>query len=328
MAEKTRWGILSTGSIAGIFATGLKELPDAEIVAVGSRSQDSADAFGARFNIPRRYASYEDLANDPEVDAIYIGTPHPMHKDSALLCLNAGKAVLCEKPFMLNAGETRTVIQTARERGVFLMEAMWTRFIPATTKVRELIASGAIGDVRLMTVDFGFRATFDPKHRLFAPELGGGSLLDIGVYDLALASLVFGRAPIHVVADADKGATGVDEQMAAILRYDDGALAVLTSAVRTDTPQEAVINGTHGRIRIHSQFWRPTRLTVTIPNEPERVYDIPYAGNGYHYEAAEVARCLREGLTESPTMPLDETLAIMETMDTIRAAFGLVYPRE
>jgi predicted dehydrogenase len=323
-----RWGILGTGLIASAFAEAVKHLPDAQVTAVGSRSQDSADRFGEKYNIPHRHPTYEGLAHDSQVDAIYISTPHPMHKDNMLLCLNAGKAVLCEKPFTMNAAEAKIAIDLAREKKLFLMEAMWTRYIPAMVKVRELLASGAIGDVRMLIADFGFRAPFDPAHRLFAPELGGGSLLDVGVYVVSLASMVFGGAPSRVTADAELGLTGTDDQMAAVFGYANGALAMLSSAVRTETPQEAIISGTEGVLRIHRQWWRPQRLTITRVGQADEHFEIPYAANGYQYEAAEVGRCLEQGLLESPVMPLDETMTIMETLDRVRAVFGLVYPFE
>lgn len=327
MTDTLRWGILSTGNIASQFARGLQALPDAELLAVGSRSQASADAFGDTFGVPRRYATYEALAADPDIEAIYIGTPHPFHADNARLCLQAGKAVLCEKPFALNAREAADVIALARERGLFLMEAMWTRFFPAMVKLRELIAEGVIGDVRMLTADFGYRAEFDPKHRTFAPELGGGGLLDVGIYPLSLAFSLLG-APADVVSQVHLGETGVDEQAALVLKYAQGQLALLSCATRTRTPQEAVIAGTKGFIRMPTRWWVPQRFILELEGQQEQVFDVPFEGNGYNYEAAEVMRCLREGLTESPIMPLDETLAILRTMDSIRAGWGLVYPGE
>ncbi len=327
MTDTIRWGILSTGNIAKQFARGLSALPDAKLLAVGSRSQQSADTFGDLFNVERRYDSYEELAADPDVDAIYIGTPHTYHKDNALLCLRAGKATLVEKPFAINAREAEEMIHFAREHKVFLMEAMWTRFIPLFVRVRELLAQKVIGDVRLLDADFGFRTRFNPEHRLFKPELGGGALLDVGIYPLSLASMIFGP-PQRMTSMAHLGETGVDENTAVILGYADGALAVLTTATRTSTPQIATINGTEGRITIHTRWWVPTRMTVEIYGKETDEIEIPFTGNGYNYEAAEVARCLRAGLLESAVMPLDETLTIVRTMDEIRAGWGLKYPME
>jgi len=322
-----RWGILGTGRIAKTFAQGLAVLPDAELVAVGSRSQSAADAFGDEFRVPHRHASYVALADDPDVDVVYVATPHSLHRENSRLCLQAGKAVLCEKPFAINAAQAEEVIALARKKRLFLMEAMWTRFLPVLVRVRELLAEGAIGEVRLLNADFGFSATFDPRGRLFDPHLGGGALLDVGVYLVSLASMVFGP-PVRIASMAHLGRTGVDEQAAAILGYERGQLAVLTTAVRTSTPQEAILMGTGGQMRIHSQWWHPTTLTLALEGREEEVIYLPFEGNGYHYEAAEVMDCLRSGRLESDVMPLDETLAIMETMDQMRAQWGLRYPME
>ncbi|KPK82932.1 MAG: dehydrogenase [Phycisphaerae bacterium SM23_33] len=326
MAEKIRWGILGPGKIARKFAEGLKSVPEAELAAVGSRSQERAEAFAEDFNIPRRHGSYAALAADEQVDAIYVATPHAMHKDSAICCLQAGKAVLCEKPFAINAAQAREVIQFARKKKLFLMEAMWTRFLPYIVKLRELLADGAIGQVRMVCGDFGFRAGFDPKSRLFDPNLGGGGLLDVGVYPVSLASMILGE-PSEVAALAELGRTGVDEQAAFVLKCPTGQLAVLFTGVRTLTPMEATIMGTDGYIRLHSPWWRGMTLSVHAGGK-EQVHELPHEGNGYNYEAAEVGRCLREGKLESQVMPLDETLSVMRTLDRIRAQWGLKYPME
>lgn len=328
MTHKIRWGILSTGFIAKTFAEGLAVLPDAELIAVGSRTQASADSFGKLFDIPRRYASYEALAQDPDVDVIYVATPHPFHKENSLLCLEAGKAVLCEKPFAINAEEAEAVIKVAQAKQLFIMEAMWTRFIPLMVKLRQLLAEGAIGEVRMLTADFGFRIPFNAQSRLLNPELGGGALLDVGIYPVSLAFMLFGGAPAEITSMAHLGQTGVDEQAAITFRYPEGQLALLHTAVRTETPQEAIIMGTEGRIKIHAPWWRPSRLTLSLPRQPDEVIDIPYHGNGYNYEAAEVMRCLRAGKLQSDTMPHEETLTIMQTLDKIRAQWGLSYPSE
>lgn len=327
MAEKIRWGILGTGNIASQFARGLAVLPDAQLLAVGSRSQASADAFGDMFSVERRYTAYEALANDPDIDAVYVGTPHVFHRENTLLCLRHGKAVLCEKPFAINANEAQEMIDFAREHKVFLMEAMWTRYMPIFVHLRDLLAQQVIGDVRMIHIDFGFRARFNPEHRLFKPELGGGALLDVGIYPVSLASMVLGQ-PERIASLAHLGETGVDENSAMLFGYPDGALAVLSTAIRTSTPHVAILNGTEGRITIHSRWWIPSRMTVEIFGKEAREIEMPYTGNGYNYEADEVARCLRAGLLESDVMPLDETLAIMRTMDEIRAQWGLKYPVE
>jgi predicted dehydrogenase len=327
LSDKIRWGILGTGNIAKKFIEGLNYLPDAEVTAVGSRSIDSANRFGDLFDIPHRHASYEALANDPEVDVIYIGTPHSLHKENGLLCLEAGKAVLCEKPFTINAAEAEAMIQLARQKKLFLMEAMWTRFLPAIIKLRQLLAEGVIGDVNMLTADLGFRAEVKPQGRLFNPALGGGALLDVGVYAVSFASLIFGT-PARVTSLGHLGETGVDEQGAILLGYAGGRLAILYSAIRTSTPGEAILMGTKGRLKVHAPIFRPPQLTLSLPGQPDQVIETPCESIGFNYEAAEVMRCLRAGKTESEIMPLDETLSIMKTMDQIRAQWGLKYPME
>ncbi len=325
--DKIRWGIIGTGGIAHQFARALALLADAELTAVGSRTQRSADEFGDEFNVPRRHASYEALAADPDVDVVYISTPHPLHYENSLLCLDAGKAVLCEKPFTINAVEAAALSARARAKRLFLMEAMWTRFFPAAYRLRELLAQGAIGDVRLLQADFGFRADFNPQSRLFDLKLGGGALLDIGVYPVSFASMVLGTAR-DVASVVELGTTGADEQVAITLKYDGGRLASLTATLQADTPHEAIICGTNGRIRVHRHFFQPQKLTVEIGGGEPAEIELPVQGSGYQYQAEEVGRCLRAGLLESPIMPLDETLAIMQTLDRIRAPWGLTYPTE
>lgn len=327
MSEAIRWGILGTGSIARKFVEGLGSAGGAELTAVGSRTQQRADEFGGRHNVPHRHGSYEALADDPDVDIVYVATPHPVHKPGAMLCLSAGKAVLCEKPFTVNAGEAREMIDEARNRGVFLMEGMWTRFFPAMDRVRKLLADGAIGEPRMVQADFGFRAGWKPESRLLNPELGGGALLDVGCYTVSLASMIFG-SPTRLAGLAHLGETGVDEQAGIVLGYGGGQLAVLTTAIRTRTPHEAVILGTEGRIRIHSPFFKPDRLTLTDARGNDDEMHLPFQGNGFNYEAAEAMACMRAGKTESEIMPLDESLSIMETMDRLRAQWDLSYPME
>ena len=328
MTDTIRWGILGTGAIAHKFADALKAVPDAELSAVGSRAQRTADVFGDEFDVPRRHESYQSLAEDPEVDAIYVSSPHPMHCENTLLCLNAGKPVLCEKPFALNALEVESMVQCARQRGLFLMEAMWTRFLPAIAQVRQWLADGAIGEVRNMTADFGFRAGFNPEGRLLNPALGGGALLDIGVYIVSLASMVYGEQPERIAALADIGTTGVDEQTTMAFRYDSGAMAALSCAVRTDTPRAVSILGTRGNIRIPAPFYDAYAVTLNVDGEEPVTVEPARVENGFKYEIEEAGRCLREGRLESAILPLDETLAILGTLDAVRAEIGLRYPME
>jgi predicted dehydrogenase len=327
MQNAIHWGILGPGKIAGKFAFGLRSAMDARLVAVGSRSLEHAEEFGNRFDVPNRHGSYEDLVNDPDVDVIYVATPHTFHKEHTMLCLEAGKAVLCEKPFAINAQEATDMVAVARERGVFLMEAMWARFFPAMDKLRELLCAGTLGEIRQVTADFGFRSNFDPKGRLYNPKLGGGALLDVGIYPVSFASMVFGGQPDEMTCLAHIGETGVDEDTAMVFDYEGGARAILHTSIRLTTPQEARVVGTEGFVRLPQHFWRPEEFTVCTFNKEELV-KCPYEGNGYNYQAMNVMECLRSGRMESDLMPLDESVAIMTTLDRVREQIGLRYPME
>ncbi len=328
MDRPIRWGILSTGSIAGTFVNGLRALPEAQVTAVGSRTREAAEAFGDKFAIPRRHAGYEALAADPEVDVIYVASLHPFHKENALLCLRHGKAVLCEKPFTLNAREAEEVVAEARRRRLFLMEAMWTRFLPMTVRVREWLREGVIGEPRFFQANFGFDVGERPEGRHLKRDSGGGALLDVGIYTISYAHMVFGGAPETLSSAAHLGPTGVDVQAGALLRFPGGGIAQLSFAVRTGLGQAGTIYGTRGRIRIEPTFWKGSRVTLAVAGKPEETFDLTPPGNGYTCEAAEVMRCLREGRLESDVMPLDETLSIMRTLDAVRKPWGLTYPTE
>lgn len=317
--ERLRWGILGTGTIAGLFAEGLAVSETGTLHAIASRDPARARAFAERFGAKLAFGEYAALVASPEVDVVYIATPNSRHAEDTLLALRAGKPVLCEKPFTVDRAETALVVAEARSRGLFLMEAMWTRFFPLTTELRRTIATGAIGELRSVEADFGFRSDPASEPRLFDPAFGGGSLLDVGVYAVSLASWFFGT-PDRIAAMADVGPTGADERATAILGYAGGRSAVCRSSLREDTPQEARLIGTEGWLRVESPFWRPSRMTVFREGEAPRVVDRPYSGNGYNVEADEVARRIRAGETESPVMPLDETAAIMGTMDWIRTS--------
>jgi predicted dehydrogenase len=328
MTDNIRWGILATGAISRSFAHALSLIPDATLVAVGSRSQASADKFGEEFAAPNSYSSYEGVANDPDVDVVYIGTPHTLHMENTLMCLEAGKPVLVEKPFALNASQARRMIEAAREKGLFLMEAMWTRFLPAIRHLRKTLDAKQLGDVQVFQADFGFRAPYDPAGRLFNRELGGGALLDVGIYPVSFASMVFGEQPEHIQSDAFLGETGVDERFGAIFRYPGGEMATLSGTLRSNTPREAIISGSRGNMVIHRPFWQAEKTTTILENEAEKVIEHKIEGNGLKYQAIAVMENLRAGKLESEVMPLDETLAIMQTMDTIREPWGLQYPGE
>jgi predicted dehydrogenase len=321
MADDVRFGIIGTGGIAAGFATDMWAVPGARVVAIGSRSAHSAERFGEVYQVPRRHSSYQDLVADDEVDVVYVATPHPWHAENALAAIAHGKHVLIEKPFTMNADEARQVVTAARERGVFCMEAMWTRFLPHTVKIRELIADGAVGEIRTVVVDHGQYFARDPTHRLFAPELGGGALLDLGVYVVSWAHMVLGT-PTAVTSVSEPAFTGVDGQTSAILRYPDGVHALVTCTLWAATARRAWVSGTEGTIDVHPVFYAPTSFTLQRRGaEPERFNleaGLGGPGKGLRFEALEVVRCVTTGLTESPGMPLDETISIMETLDAIR----------
>jgi predicted dehydrogenase len=313
-----RWGILGTGGIASTFAADLRLTDSGTAIAVGSRSQGSADRFAQQFGIVSRHPSYESLVADPDVDVIYVATPHPMHRDHAILALRAGKHVLVEKPFTMNAAEAREVAAVARENGLFAMEAMWTRFLPHIAVIRGWLAQGVLGDVVTVSADHGQWFAPDPAFRLFAPELGGGALLDLGVYPVSFASMILGP-PRRILSISDPAFTGVDAQTSMLFGYDGGAQAVLTCTLRAKSPTRAAIVGTDARIEVDGGFYGPAAVTL-LPRagEPTRV-ESAHEGRGLRHQADEVARRLAAGDRESPLMPLDETISIMETMDTVLA---------
>lgn len=316
--EPLRWGLIGSGQIASAFADDLTLTDSGRVVAIGSRSQESADRFADKFGIPNRHASYEALVADPAVEVVYVGTPHPMHYANALLALEAGKPVLVEKPFTMNADEARQLIDRARSKGLFLMEAMWTRCLPHIVEIGRLLADGALGDIVTVMADHGQFFPKDPASRLFARELGGGVLLDCGVYPVSFASMVLGK-PARVVALITPAFTGVDGQTSMLFGFASGAQAVLTCTSSARTPTRAAIVGTEARIEIDSFFYAPSTFTLIRRDGSATRFEPPHEGNGLHYEADEVARCLRAGLLESPLMPLDETLEIVETLDTVIA---------
>jgi len=328
MADKIRWGIIGCGGIAAKFANGLTVLPDAELLAVGSRAENKARGFAEEHNAQRAYGSYEQLAKDADIDAVYIATPHPFHMENTILGLEHGKAVLCEKPFAVNAKQARRMIDTAEDKGLFLMEAMWTRFLPMTRRIKQIVTDGMIGDVRFFQADFCYRNPWNPQHRTLDPELGGGAMLDVGIYPISFASMLFGSQPEDIVSQAHIGETGVDEQSSYLFSYDNGRLAALSSAIRTQALGQALIAGTDGMIKIDSTFWRAEKATLITADGKEVIIEEPLESNGSNYQTAEVHDCLRQGKTQSDIMPLAESLAIMETMDKIRNQWGLKYPCE
>lgn len=328
MADSVRWGIIGTGTIAHDFAGDLSLAPNAELVAVGSRRQESAEAFATRFSIPHAHGSYQALADDPNVDVAYIATPHNFHFRDAMMCLEAGKHCLIEKAFTLNAPEARQLIEVARTNGLFLMEAMWTRFFPAFDYLRDLLADEAIGSIEMIRADLSHKSEIDPTHRLFDPHQGGGALLDIGIYPISFASSVLGK-PDTVTGVSYIGETGVDYNSSCLLGYNNGPMAALTFSQTCDAPREALIAGTKGNIRILGRWQQPRQVGLSFgKNGEETVKEFPFDGQGYQFEAIAVGDLILSGRTESELMPLDETLWIMETMDALRQQWGLRYPDE
>ncbi len=328
MSEKIRWGILSTGHISGKFAEALKMLPEAEISAVSSRNTGTAKQFAEKHGVLRSYGSYSELADDPEVDVVYIGTPHSFHLENSVMCMRAGKSVLCEKALTINAREAEEMIRVAREENVFLMEAMVTRHVPLVKKIRHWIKSGKIGEVRMVRASRCARGEFKPSQRHLNPELGGGSLLDVGVYVISFASMIFERPPESVFGFGHIGEIGSDEQGVALLKYDRGEIADLSFALRTNAVNEAYVFGTDGYIKIDEVFAIPTKATLVIDDKVTEVIEDQIIVGGLFHEAEEVMRCMKQGLKESPFMPLEESLQIMRTMDKIRALWELKYSND
>ncbi|MFF0172076.1 Gfo/Idh/MocA family protein [Micromonospora profundi] len=320
----TRWGILATGQIASRFAEDLRLVPDAELVAVGSRSVETAKLFAERYGAQRAHGSWVELAADPDVDVIYVATPHAAHHEAALTCLTAGKPVLLEKPFTLDLATSTDVVDTARAAGVFLMEAMWMRVNPLILRAVQLIADGAIGTVRNVRADFGVAGPFPPEHRMRNAALGGGALLDLGIYPISLAHLLLG-VPQHIRSWAKLGPEGTDENTGILFGYDSGALATLSCGMVGASELTASITGSTGRIDLPEPFFRPGSLTLHRDGvEPETI-TTEIVGNGYQHEAIEVQRCLAAGLTESPLVPHTTTLEVMALLDAIREQIGVRY---
>lgn len=328
MDNKIKWGILSTGHISKKFAEALAILPDAELAAVASRDIDTARKFAEKYKVSKAYGTYEELADDPDIDVIYIGTPHTFHLENSVMCMRKGKAVLCEKAFTINSIEAREMVRVAREENVFLMEAMITRHVPLIKKVLNWIKEGLIGEVRMVRASRCARGVFPPGARQMNPELGGGSLLDVGVYVISFASMIYQKPPVETVGVSHIGDWGSDEQGIAILKYGNGEIADLSFALRTAAVNEAYIFGTEGYIKIEDVFAVPTRASLVINKQEAEALEEPIIGNALNYEAEEVMRCLRAGLKESPLMPLDESIQIMEIMDNLRKPWGLVYSND
>lgn len=325
MPKTIHWGIIGPGKIARKFADDLKLLPHARLHAVASRSEERARAFARDYGTPHAYGSYEALLDCPDLDVVYVATPHVQHYENTLACLRRGIAVLCEKPFAMNARQVEEMVAVAREQGVFLMEALWTRFMPTILKAQELIREGELGDVLSVKADFGFRGPGDPQGRLLNPELGGGALLDIGIYPVFLALLVLGR-PRLIRALSHLGSTGVDEETGMLFHYAGGAMAHLHCSIRTNTKTEAFIYGDRGVLNIHTRWHEASWMTLIKPNERPQEFRFEYMGRGYYLEAEHVMQCLNDGKTESDWLPLDFSLDLIRLLDAVREQTGIQYP--
>jgi scyllo-inositol 2-dehydrogenase (NADP+) len=318
------WGILGTGFIARKMADALQLVPQSKLYAIGSRNRDTAVDFARQFHVEKAYGSYEELAKDPEIDIVYIATPHNLHYENSMMCLENGKHVLCEKPFAVNGREVREMIGKAIEKNRFVMEAMWTRFLPGLIKVHEMVKAGQIGRIRLLKADFGINVPFNPAHRLYNKQLIGGSLLDVGIYPLFLSLLLLGK-PRSIKAMAGMGLTGVDHNCSFTLGYEDDTLAVLYSSVTAQTDITASIYGEKGTINIDPWWFMPVPVSLITTDGKKVPVLVHSIGNGYNYEAAEVIRCLNEGKPESNLMSRDFSLLLIDTLDAIRKEIGLVY---
>ena len=322
-----RWGILATGGIAHAFTHDLRTA-GLDPIAVGSRTAASAQAFADEFSIPRAHGGYDALLADPDVDIVYIATPHPMHAENALAAIRAGKHVLVEKPFALNSAEAAAIRDAAAARGVLAMEAMWTRYLPHMERVRELVGSGALGEIRALTADHTQKISADPAHRLNALDLGGGALLDLGVYPVSFAWDILG-APESVVASARLGETGADTEVATIFTHSGGGISTSVTSSRAAGPNTAAVVGTEARIEIDRIWYEPTSFRVIAPDGTVReTYVSDVAGRGMQYQAIAAERLVAEGNLAGDVLPIDETVAIMGTLDDIRRRIGLVYPQE
>lgn len=321
------WGIIGCGNISEKFATCLEPLEKAELTAVASQTPGKAEQFASKFENPRAYNSYQELVEDSDVDIVYIGTTHNFHHEHTILALNNGKHVLCEKPISLNARFAQEMVDLAQERNLFLMEAVWTRFHPATLKLVELIKAGVIGDVFTVQADFSISREFDPTHRLYNPDLGGGALLDLGIYPLTFANLVYNDFPKAFKTSAVLSKSGVDETSAYLLEYEGGKTAILSSSCRSSSPHLGLVIGSKGHISVPN-FFHPQELLIHSVGKEEQHLKLPYDLLGYGPEAEEVMRCLKEGLLESPLMPWATSIEMMKMMDSFRAEWGMKYPGE
>lgn len=323
-----KWGIMGAGGISTKFTTALNAMENTELVGIASRNLERAEKFAKENGIKRAYGSYEELVNNPDIDVVYIGTIHTEHKENAALAIRNGKSVLCEKPFTLNAKDTKELIELAKEHKVFLMEAMWTKFLPVNLKVKEWIAQGKIGNIKSMQINFGYQCDFDENNRAFNFKAGGGALLDVGIYPITYAINIMEELPSEIISTALFSKTKVDEQNSITFKFKNNVLAILSSAISANVGNDALIIGDKGRIYV-TYFWEAKEATLyDREGEVIQVFHEDKRINGYEYEAYEVNQCLRDEKLESAVLPLKDTLDIMEIMDSIRESWSLKYDQE
>jgi len=324
MGKKVNWGIIGLGKIAHKFTQDLLLVENANLYGVASRGIAKAKDYAEKYQADNYYGSYKELADDPNIDVVYIATPHIHHCEYTLMALEAGKAVLCEKAFGMDKAEVVKMIAKASEKKLFLMEALWTRFIPGTEKVLELLNGGLVGDLKTVRADFGFRANYEPNERLFNKELGGGALLDIGIYPAFLSLLTLGF-PKEIIASATMSPTKVDTSIMMLFNYNNQETAILDATLAVDTPTEAWLHGTKGSLKMHSRFHHTESISHYKDHDLVETYEVKYKGNGYYHEIMEVMKCLEMGKIESDKMPLSFSLKLIDLLDKVRNEIGLTY---
>ncbi|MDR0377709.1 MAG: Gfo/Idh/MocA family oxidoreductase [Spirochaetaceae bacterium] len=328
MKKIINWAVAGTGGISNAFVQGLQDAEGAKPYAVVSRFKENAERFAAKYGVEKTYTRFDAMLDDSKIDVVYLGVPHSAHRELAIAAFTAGKAVLCEKPAALNAAELTSMIDCARRQKVFFMEALWPRFVPPVCKAREWLSGGLAGEIRMVQGNFGFKADLPPEHRLRNIALGGGALLDAGVYPISFASLAFGgKRPQKISGALSLGETGVDEEAAALLYWGPHQTALVSASIALATVNDLWIYGTKGYIHLPS-FVSCRTANLVLPGRPPGHWEGVFRGNGYNYEADAVMDCLRAGHTESSVMPLDESLVIAEIMDEIRLQWGFKYPQE
>ncbi len=321
--KKIRWGIIGCGSIANKFVDSVAEVEDGEVVACASRTSGKAEKFAEKHHLNLFFNSYEEMLNSADIDAAYVATTHNFHYDNVMLCLEHGKAVLCEKPMAVNADQTCEMIEKARRNKLFLMEGMWTRFLPSIQQMKTWLDEGQIGELKMLRASFAIGAAFNPAHRLFNPDLAGGALLDAGIYPISLASFVMGEQPEKLRGLADIGETGVDEQSIYAFLYPRKRMAMLSSSVRSGSENRAEIVGTEGRIVIPAHFLGAQEVELHRKNGEKIALRLPYKGSAcFSFEITAAHKAMHAGQIECPVMPLDETAAIAQTMDRLQVEFA------